>query len=93
MSYYTNLKMNVILNDDAPLTFLDDLCNNGLMDKIYIEKFGKVPSIISVADTPPLPIEHIFGQSKRWDEIFCKAKFNKETKELNIDCDIKAYMT
>lgn len=91
MGYYTELKLNVILNDKGPLDILDDLCNGNLIEKLFIDKFGEVPGTLSVADTPDIPIEHKFGKSDRWDQIFYNAEFSKETNNLIIDCDIKAY--
>jgi hypothetical protein len=91
MGYYTELKLDVILNNEGPLDIINGLCNEKLMDKLYIDKFGKVPVILSVCDTPNLPIEHIFGKSHRWDHIFSNASFNKETNRFIVDCDIKAY--
>ncbi len=91
MGYYTELKLDVILNDECPLDIIDGLCNEDLMEKLYIDKFGKVPSLLSVSETPNLPIKHEFGKSHRWDQIFSNAKFNKKTNNLVINCDIKAY--
>ena len=91
MGYYTELKLNVILNDEAPLDILDDLCNGNLCNELYNKKFGRTDGIFSVADTPNLPIKHIFGKSTRWDQIFHNSTFNKETNNLIINCDIKAY--
>jgi hypothetical protein len=91
MGYYTKLKLNVILNDKGPLYILNEICNKELVNNLYIDKFGELPIIMSVVDTPNLPIEHIFGKSHRWDQIFHNATFNKKTNNLIINCDIKAY--
>ena len=91
MGYYTELELNVILNDKSPLDIIDGLCNGDLIERLYTDKFGYAPKILSVSDTPNLPIDHVFGKSHRWDQIFYNAKFIKETNNLIINCDIKAY--
>lgn len=93
MGYYTKLKLSIQLNENAPLDILEKLCNGEMMEELFIEKFGKIPNIMSVASTPELPINHDFGKTHRWDQIFHESTsiFNKETKILKIECDIKEY--
>lgn len=92
MGYYTELKAKLQLNQDAPKQLLEELCNGVLSDKLFTEKYGHVPSICSVSEIPNLPIEHIFGKSYRWNQIFGSrnTKYDKITNTLIIDCDIKA---
>lgn len=91
MGYYTELKLDVILNKEAPIDTIENLCNGTLHDKLYKDKFGEIPAMISVVDTPNLPIEHPFGKSHRWDQIFHGASYDTINKQLVINCDIKAY--
>lgn len=90
MGYYTQLKFSCQLSKDAPLDILEKLCN----DTIYKEITGyEQPSISTVNELPNLPIDHSFGKTHRWDQIFgsVNTKFNKKRKTLKIHCDIKAY--
>ena len=91
MGYYTDLTADVILNNEAPLDIIEGLCNETLTEKLYNDKFGQKVMSLSVSDTPNLPIDHKFGKSHRWGQIFYFATFNKETNNLIINCDIKAY--
>jgi len=86
MGYYTELKLYVELNNEAPYDILKLLCDGEMYE--HITKTPE-PAIRSVDSTPHLPIEHKFGKSYRWDQIFNYAVLNKNS--LKINCDIKAY--
>lgn len=93
MGYYTKLSIKVVLTKDAPIDILTKLCNDEMWKELSTIKWGKPIYIYSVCDSPKLPIEHPFGQSTRWSQIF-----NSNTSELNIEdntliikCEIKAY--
>jgi len=88
MGYYTELKLSVQLNREAPLDVLENLADGSMWEIIT---GSEIPSIHSVQDTPNLPIDHEFGKTHRWTQIFHGAKFNKARKTLKIECDIKAY--
>jgi len=90
MGYYTTLKLSVQLNKDAPLDILEKLCNQELFKELME---GELPSIMSVGDTPNIPIDHPFGKTHRWTQIFAvgNIQFNKERKTLKINCEIKEY--
>lgn len=88
MGYYTELKFSVQLNKDAPLDVLEKLANSTMLEELWE---GDVPGIMYVIDIPNIPIEHEFGRTHRWTQIFHGAKFNKVRKTLKIECDIKAY--
>lgn len=89
MGYCTRLILSIQLNKDAPFDILDKLCNQTMFKELY----GSEPSIMSVADVPNLPIDHDFGKTHRWTQIFngeqCILDLGRKT--LKIKCDIKAY--
>lgn len=90
MGYYTKLNFSCQLNDKAPFDILEKLCNQ----TIYKEITGQdIPEIMSVDDLPNLPIDHPFGKTHRWIQIFHGelVEFNRKRKTLKIKCDIKAY--
>jgi hypothetical protein len=96
MGYYTELKLNVTLKDDTStemLDILDKLSSGDMWEELSQAKFGKSYGIFSVSEEPEIPINHIFGKSHRWSQIFNPHTtiFNKEHKTLKIKCDIKAY--
>jgi hypothetical protein len=90
MGYYTKLNLSFQLSKDAPLEFLEKLCN-GELEKELFEAVGINLECHSVADTPNLPIDHPFGKTHRWTQIFNGAIFNKSRKTLKIKCEIKTY--
>lgn len=47
--------------------------------------------MLSVAETPNLPIDHAFGRCTRWDQ-FTYGSFNPRTRRVVVNSDIKAYM-
>lgn len=89
MGYYTELKVDVLLQQGTVLETLENLINGELKEELFINKFGEIPGLYSVEDEPELPIEHKFGKSKRWSQIFFNASLHKNN--LVINCDIKAY--
>ncbi len=91
MGNYTQLKVNITLSEEAPLDIIEKLSNGEMQRELYQAKFGRTEGLFSVAETPELPITHKFGKSKRWDQMFHGAKFNKEERTLKFKCDIKAY--
>lgn len=91
MGYYTELKLAVVLSEKAPLDIIKKLCDGTMKTELFTAKFGEVPGIYVVGEVPELPIEHDFGKSKRWCQIFNRATFDETTRELRINCDIKAY--
>lgn len=90
MGYYTRLKFSCQLKPDAPFDVLEKLCNDTMWKAITGEE---QPVIGSVEDVPNLPIDHPFGKTHRWSQIFTPntATLNVSRKTLKIDCDIKAY--
>ena len=93
MGYYTELEVNIILNEHAPLDVLEKLSNGEMWEELSQAKFGRSEGLFSVAEEPELPIEHEFGKSSRWSQIFNlhTTVFNKKNRTLIIKCDIKAY--
>ncbi len=90
MGYYTELKLTAILNDNAPIVILEKLANGDMYEHITGES---MPSIMAVADTPNLPIQHAFGRTHRWDQIFNPNTtiLDLDNRTLSIKCDIKEY--
>jgi hypothetical protein len=93
MGYYTELKLSCQLNKDAPLDILEKLSNGQMHDELFMAKFGRVEGLYNVSETPELPIDHPFGKTHRWPQIFNQSTtvFDKARKTLKIECDIKAY--
>jgi len=96
MGYYTKLKCDVTLNNDTPeeiLDILEKLSSGDMWNELAQDKFGKSVGGFSVEEQPELPIDHIFGKSHRWSQIFNTATtvFNRVDKTLKINCEIKAY--
>lgn len=90
MGYYTKLNLSVQLNKDAPFEILDKLVSHDMWKEITGED---QPNCHLVANTPNLPIDHPFGRTHRWNQIFHKSttKLNLQRKTLKIQCEIKAY--
>lgn len=90
MGYYTKLKFSVQLSKDAPFDILKLLSEDKMWEHIT---GNENPSSHLVADTPNLPIEHEFGKTHRWNQIFHSGttKLDINRKTLKIECDIKAY--
>lgn len=88
MGHYTKLKFSCSLKDNAPLDVLEKLSNGEMYKFITGEEH---PPIMCVSDIPNIPINHPFGKTHRWDQIFNGATFNKKRKTLKIECDIKQY--
>lgn len=93
MGTYTQLRANIILSKEAPLDIIEKLSSGEMWEELSVAKFGRSEGMFSVSEEPELPIEHIFGKSHRWSQIFSAntSRFNKETRVLKIKCDIKAY--
>jgi hypothetical protein len=93
MGYYTKLSIKVVLTKNAPIDILTKLCNDEMWKELATAKWGKYELAYTVSDSPKLPIEHPFGQSTRWSQIFnnVTSKLNIEDNTLKVKCDIKAY--
>ena len=93
MGYYTELKLSCQLNDKAPLDIIEKLCQGKMWNELAMQKFGRTEGLFSVDEQPELPINHPFGKTHRWSQIFntSTSVFNKKRKTLRINCDIKAY--
>jgi hypothetical protein len=90
MGYYTKLKLSCQLDSRAPFDVLEKLCSDTMYEFITGQEH---PAISSVQDTPNLPIDHPFGKTHRWTQIFGSSTctLNTKRKTLKIECDIKAY--
>jgi hypothetical protein len=91
MGYYTQLKCDVLLNDANTIQLINDLLTGDLMNDLFLARFGRMPSVYSVGDTPDLPISHIFGKSSRWPQMLHPNSCTITDNKLVIECDIKAY--
>lgn len=93
MGYYTELHLNAQLTDNAPLELIGKLSTGELWLELAKSKLGEIPGMYSVVDEPQIPIDHIFGKSHRWSQIFNPSTtiFDIQRKTLKIRCDIKAY--
>jgi hypothetical protein len=93
MGTYTQLKVNITLSEEAPLDIIEKLSSGEMWEELATAKFGRFEGMFPVSEEPELPIEHVFGKSDRWSQIFSPYTtiFNKELRTLKIDCDIKAY--
>ena len=91
MGYYTKLEADLLLNEEAPLELITKLCSGDMWEELAQAKFGNIPSMYSVEEEPELPIEHLFGKSKRWTQIFSATTIDSLTRVLHIECEIKAY--
>lgn len=90
MGYYTEFKFSCQLSKDAPLDLLDQICNGNYIVNLF-QKYGINPAMYSVDSVPPLPINHPFGNTVRWESVLGNAIFNKKRKTLKINCELKAY--
>ena len=52
MGYYTRLKLSINLSEQAPLEVIKKLCNGTMEQELFALKFGEIPSIYTVAETP-----------------------------------------
>jgi len=103
MGYYTESHFKFTLKEDTPkeiLELLDKALNDQRElyatllpegDELAKQLRSGEAVIMSVADTPNLPIKHSFGKCTRWDQ-FLHGKFNTKTRQVTINSNIKAYM-
>lgn len=70
MGYYTEFDLKLPLRKDTPLEILD------LIQNLCIGNFWEEPPIYQVNERPDLPIEHEFGKTTRWPQIFSNATFS-----------------
>lgn len=102
MGYYTETHFKFTLREDTPqevLDLLEKVINNqrefyasllpGESELARALREGEAV-MMSVADTPNLPIDHQFGKCTRWDQ-FLSGSFVMKSRRLEIDSDIKAY--
>lgn len=96
MGYYTKFDFKARFRKDSPEEFidlLDKIVNRN--DELWKELTGaSQPSLMSVIDTPHLPIEHEFGRCPRWSMLFfCEgsSKFDRDKRILIIDSNLKNY--
>lgn len=84
MSYYTRFTFEAKLRVDAPIELINDLIYH--QDKFWDKD---IPFLYSVEERPDIPIEHEFGKSIRWPQIFEGASLIN--RRLKIDCKLKNY--
>lgn len=96
MGYYTKFDFKAKFRKDSPAEFIDlidKIVNRN--DELWIELTGKEhPPIMSVYDTPNLPIDHKFGKCHRWNMLFfCEgwSTFDKDKRILIINSNLKNY--
>lgn len=85
MGYYTTFKFKAKLSKDAPWEILNKL----VYDHNSLWPNGKSPDAYQVNERPDLPIDHPFGKTPRWPQMFNNASIKDSI--LEIETELKNY--